>query len=49
MTIKRRKPRPEPPRYYWLDTDNCYCCKNRNGCSGCKFLKEYVKTHGKKK
>lgn len=39
---KKRKPRPQPPRYYWYDTDNCWCCKNRNNCSGCKFLKQYI-------
>ena len=40
--VKRRKPRPQPPKYYWWDTDNCYACKDRNNCSGCRFLKNYV-------
>ena len=40
--VKNRKPRPQPPRYYWYDTDGCWCCKNRNGCAGCKFLKRYI-------
>ena len=40
----KRKKRPEPPRWFDLDTDNCYKCKkNHKGCSGCHFLKEYVK------
>ena len=43
MRNKRRKPRPQPPKYYWWDTDNCWCCKNRNGCSGCRFLVKYIK------
>ena len=40
--VKRRKPRPQPPRYYWYDTDGCWDCPNRNGCSGCKRLKQYI-------
>ena len=39
---KKRKPRPQPPRYYWYDTDNCWNCSNKNGCSGCKRLKTYI-------
>lgn len=39
---KWRKPRPQPPRYYWADTDCCWPCDHRNGCSGCKFLKQYI-------
>ena len=41
--VKKRKPRPQPPKYYWWDTDNCYFCKNRNGCSGCRILVKYNK------
>lgn len=33
-----RKKRLEPPRYFYLDIDNCYRCKDKNGCSGCHFL-----------
>lgn len=47
--IKYRKARSQPPRYYWLDTDNCWFCKNKNGCNGCKVLKKYVKEKGKKR
>ena len=42
MAKKRRKPRPEPSYHFWLDTDGCWFCDNRNGCSGCKVLKRYV-------
>ena len=38
----KRKMRPEPPKYYWLDTDGCWDCKNRNNCNGCRRLKKYV-------
>jgi hypothetical protein len=43
MKIKKRKQRPQPPKYFWTDTDCCWFChgKKRNGCGGCKFLKEY--------
>ena len=46
---KIRKKRPEPPWYFYFDTDNCYCCKNKNGCGGCKFLKKYIHTKQKNK
>lgn len=39
---RQRKPRPQPPKYYWYDTDGCWDCPNRNGCSGCKRLKTYI-------
>lgn len=39
--------RPQPPWYFHFDTDNCYRCKNRNGCEGCKFLKKYIATKQK--
>ncbi len=42
MKHKKRKKRPEPPRYYDYDTDNCWCCDHRSGCSGCKRLKRYI-------
>ena len=37
----KRKKRPEPPKYFGLDTDGCWFCKNRKGCAGCKVLKRY--------
>lgn len=46
---KKRKFSPEPPKYFTLDTDNCWRCKHHNGCSGCKFLKKYVKEHTSKR
>ena len=42
MSQKMRKPRPQPPKYYWTDSDACYCCKNKNGCNRCKRIKKYV-------
>ena len=39
---KKRKARPQPPHWYWLDSDNCWQCENRSGCSGCNFLKGVV-------
>ncbi len=40
MSRKMRKPRPSPPKWYWLDSDNCWFCKNKNNCGNCKILKE---------
>ena len=42
MKIKYRKPRPSPPKWYWPDSDNCWFCKNRSACGGCKMLKRVV-------
>lgn len=42
MSKAIRKPRPSVPKYYWWDTDNCWGCRNRLGCNGCKILKAYV-------
>lgn len=44
MKAKKRKQRPQPPKYFNLDTDNCWFCKNRNHCGGCKLLKKYSKS-----
>lgn len=38
--IKMRKPTPQPPHWFWADSDNCWDCNcNHNGCRGCKRLK----------
>ena len=39
---KRRKAKPQPPEWFWDDTDYCWCCKNKNNCGNCKLLKKYV-------
>lgn len=39
MGKTKRKPRPQPPKWFWLDTDGCWFCKNRNNCNGCRILK----------
>lgn len=39
MKKKFRKPKPSPPHWYWWDNDNCWWCKNRNRCNGCRILK----------
>ena len=44
MKAKKRKQQPQPPKYFNYDTDNCYFCKNRNNCGGCKILKKYSKS-----
>ena len=38
----RRKMRPEPPKYFWLDVDGCWFCKKKNACGGCKVIKRYI-------
>lgn len=37
----RRKPTPEPPKWFWWANDDCWDCnRKRHGCRGCKRLKE---------
>lgn len=49
--LKRRKPHPSVPSWYWLDTDNCWWCAgiNRNGCHSCPYLKKFKKDYREKK
>lgn len=49
MGKAKRKIRPSPPRYFWLDADGCWCCKNRNNCANCKFVKDMLKLYGLEK
>ena len=38
---KFRKATPQPPHYFWLDSDGCWDCNcKHHGCRGCKRLKE---------
>lgn len=39
---RKIKMRPQPPKWFSLDTDNCWFCKNRHNCGGCKILKRIV-------
>lgn len=39
MGKAKRKPRPQPAKWYWWANDGCYGCKNRNNCNQCKPLK----------
>lgn len=39
-----RKPSPQPPNWFWWDTDNCWDCNcDHKGCRNCKRLKEMRK------
>lgn len=50
MGKAKRKPRPQPPGYFWLYRDNCWRCKNKNNCTNCKALKrQRAKDRQKKK
>lgn len=40
MGKAKRKPRPQPSRWYWWDTDNCWDCNHLNNCNQCKRLKQ---------
>ena len=36
-----RKPSPQPPNWFWLETDGCWNCNcDHHGCNNCKRLKE---------
>lgn len=43
MGKAKRKQRPQPPRWFGLDTDNCWFCKSRNNCNQCRLLKQFRK------
>ena len=45
----KRKQRPQPPRWHWLDTDGCWWCTNRKNCNDCKTLKQYKRRRDKEK
>lgn len=47
--MKQRKLRPEPPWWWTLDNDNCWFCKSRNNCNGCKLLKEHQSIEEKRR
>lgn len=48
MKRNKRKP-PEMPRWFWTGSDNCWMCKNKNGCNRCRYvLKERRKLLGYK-
>lgn len=46
MKEKRRKIRPNPPRWSFLTHnglgEDCYKCRNTNNCNRCKRAKEQV-------
>lgn len=37
------------PKWYWMDQDGCWYCKNKNNCNQCKFNRKYIKEYGGKK
>lgn len=41
MRKKIRKKHPSPPHWWLLDSDNCWWCRNKSGCSNCKALKQF--------
>ena len=49
MGKEKRKQRPQPPRWFNWETDNCYFCKNRNASGNCKIIKPFKKQFEKYK
>ena len=49
MKVKFRKLVPSPAKWYMIDTDNCYGCKNRNNCNHCKLLLQHNAIMNKKR
>ena len=45
----KRRHRPSPPHWWFLENDNCWFCKNRNNCNGCKLLKEQQSIENKRR
>ena len=42
MGKAKRKMRPQPPHYFYLDVDGCWFCKKKNACGNCKVAKQYI-------
>lgn len=40
MSKRIRKMHPQPPIWWLLDSDDCYFCKNKSNCGGCRILKK---------
>lgn len=40
----KRKQKPQPPKWFNQDTDDCWWCNNRQNCGNCKMLKKFKKT-----
>lgn len=38
--VKRKNAPQPPPKWWMIDNDNCWFCKNRNNCGNCKLLKK---------
>ena len=47
--IKKRKPRPSPPKSYFYINDDCWWCENTSGCNSCHIIKEYRRNYRDKK
>lgn len=47
MGKPKRKPRPAMPHWWWLDSDECWFCRNRNNCNQCKVARQSYKSGGK--
>jgi hypothetical protein len=42
MGKAKRKVKPQPPWYFWYDTDGCWFCKKKNAGGNCKVVKQYI-------
>lgn len=49
MGKAKRKPRPQPPKWYWWINDGCCGCKHPNNCNQCKALKSQRDDERRKK
>ena len=53
MQKRYRKIRPNPPRWSFLTSqgmgEDCYKCRNTNGCNNCKRVKNQVQEQKCKK
>lgn len=44
-----RKPRSAHLKWWFIENDGCWFCKNRNNCNGCKLLKRQKTNEVKKR
>ena len=44
-----RKPKPQPPKWFWLDIDGCWDCNCGNNCKRLKEMRKIERDRRERK